>query len=78
MRMRELVLIEEPVCRKCQRMSSVQVDHIIPLCKGGTDERDNLQAMCEQCHDEKTRKDLGITKPPPNKIGLDGYPIANV
>jgi len=36
--------------------------------------RDNLQGVCDDCHDEKTAKDLSI-KPPPNKIGLDGYPL---
>ncbi len=74
MRMRHAVLVEEPVCRICGRRASVQVDHIVPLSKGGTDMRDNLQGVCDDCHDEKTAKDLGI-KPPPNKIGLDGYPL---
>ena len=74
MGMRHIVLIEEPICRICNRKASTQVDHIIPLCKGGTDERSNLQGICDDCHDEKTAKDLG-TKETSNKIGLDGYPI---
>jgi 5-methylcytosine-specific restriction protein A len=74
MRMKEVVLIEEPVCRICNRKPSTQVDHIMPLCKGGTDERDNLQGVCEECHDTKTANDLGIKQK--NKIGLDGYPTA--
>ena len=73
MRMREVVLIEEPVCMICGVKPSVEVDHILPLCKGGTDLRDNLQGLCAECHDEKTCKDLGMKKPV--KIGLDGYPI---
>ncbi len=72
--MRHVVLVEEPVCMICGRKASTQVDHKIPLCKGGTDTRDNLQGVCDECHNEKTAEDLGI-KPPPNKIGLDGYPI---
>jgi len=74
MAMRHVVLVEEPICKICGRKASTQVDHIIPLSQGGTDERDNLQGICDNCHEEKTAKDLGI-KPPPNKIGIDGYPI---
>ena len=74
MRMRHVVLIEEPVCKICGRKASTQVDHRLPVCQGGTDERKNLQGVCEDCHEEKTAEDLGI-KSPPNKIGIDGYPI---
>jgi len=76
MRMREVVLIEEPVCRICERRPSVEVDHILPIFKGGTDERDNLQGACHECHEDKTCDDLGVKKPRP--IGLDGYPIQSV
>ena len=74
MSMREVVLIEEPICRVCNRKPSVQVDHIIPISKGGTDVRDNLQGICLSCHEAKTTDDLGL-KQPPRKIGADGYPI---
>lgn len=74
LRIRETVLIEEPICRICKRRPSTQVDHIIPVSQGGTDERDNLQGICEPCHDKKTREDLGY-KEGPREIGLDGYPI---
>ena len=29
---------------------AAQLDHITPLCEGGTDYRDNLQALCACCH----------------------------
>lgn len=74
MRMRKVVLIEEPVCKICGKRPSTQVDHKNPIEDGGTDERENLQGICNDCHDEKTRKDRGL-RPRPNKIGLDGYPI---
>jgi 5-methylcytosine-specific restriction protein A len=38
---------------------ATQVDHIRPLFKGGTDAWANLQSLCEPCHAEKTREDLG-------------------
>ena len=33
-------------------------DHIIPKCKGGTDEEINIQWLCANCHEDKTREDL--------------------
>lgn len=74
MRLREVVLIEEPVCRICKRKPATQVDHITAISKGGTDERDNLQGICEHCHEDKTRKELGLKKKQ-DPVGLDGYPI---
>lgn len=62
------------MCMVCQRRPTEQVDHIIPVTKGGTDERSNLQGICLVCHEEKTRKDLGIKKKPV-RISVKGYPI---
>ena len=36
---------ERPVPR-----DAVQVDHVVPLCEGGTDDKANLQALCACCH----------------------------
>lgn len=43
-------------CGKCQRTldASYQIDHKIPLYKGGTNNIDNLEALCRNCHGEKT------------------------
>lgn len=73
MALKEYVLMEQPVCAVCNRKPATEVDHIVPISKGGSDERDNLQGLCYGCHEEKTRVDLGITKKA-RKIGLDGYP----
>lgn len=35
-----------------------EVDHILPLHKGGTDADDNLQAINRECHKKKTVEDL--------------------
>ena len=34
---------------------ATQVDHVIPQAEGGTDEESNLQAICEPCHQAKTK-----------------------
>lgn len=56
----ELLHIAREPCAKCgvpYRISH-QIDHIIPLCLGGTDNWDNLWPLCAQCHREKTGRDL--------------------
>lgn len=46
-------------CGHCQQLltASYEIDHIIPLFKGGTNQRDNLMALCRNCHGEKTLRD---------------------
>lgn len=47
--------------RRCQIQSpectgrAFAVDHIIPVFEGGTDDIDNLQAVCIPCHALKTQ-----------------------
>lgn len=59
-RLRRRVLAEEPVCRDPdgrhpnEVVAAVHVDHIIPRRNGGTDARENLQALCPSCHSYKT------------------------
>ncbi|ALA67567.1 HNH endonuclease [Corynebacterium lactis] len=36
---------------------AVEVDHIVPVFEGGTDDLCNLQAVCGQCHRRKTRQE---------------------
>ena len=39
-------------CKMCNNMldASYEIDHIIPLYKGGNNELYNLQALCRNCH----------------------------
>lgn len=55
-RQRRLVLAEEPSCRLCGAPSN-EVDHIEPKCRGGSDERSNLQALCRGCHLTKSGRE---------------------
>lgn len=56
--LRRQVLAEEPHCRACGGPAS-EVDHIVPLSRGGSRDRSNLQALCRECHREKTRRENG-------------------
>ena len=36
----------------------MQIDHIIPLVVGGSNDIDNLQILCRPCHFSKTKSEL--------------------
>lgn len=40
-------------CLKCGSDDRVQIDHVIPLTKGGPNVRDNLQPLCQACNKSK-------------------------
>ena len=67
-----------PFCAHCEargiRRAATDVDHIKALEFGGGDEIENLQALCRECHKEKTAKERGhVTKTP---VGVDGWPLS--
>ena len=43
-------------CRKCRRSINLEIDHIIPVSKGGKTEESNLQVMCRRCNRAKFKK----------------------
>ena len=45
------------ICKKNIR-AIFQIDHIIALQFGGTNDLDNLMALCCECHAEKTHKEI--------------------
>ena len=75
-KLRRRVFRERPLCAACEQKGKVsearELDHIIPLFKGGSDEDENLQGLCVECHREKSAADLGFKYKPP--IGHDGWP----
>ena len=46
----------EPSCRK-SLAAGYHVDHIMPLARGGSNDRRNLQALCPTCNLSKSAKD---------------------
>jgi len=43
-------------CRRCRRAINLEVDHIIPVSKGGETEESNLQTLCRRCNRRKWKK----------------------
>lgn len=88
-RLRKTILQRDcGICQPCKKQGRIhsanEVDHIVSKAKaramGWTDAQmdhpSNLQAINHDCHKAKTAADEGRTlKPPPVKIGLDGFPV---
>lgn len=74
--MRAQKIRENPLCLHCLQKGITrlgdELDHIVPVSKGGGNEESNLQLLCSECHATKTISDLGY-KPKPI-IGIDGWP----
>ncbi len=55
-------LHHNPLCAECLRhgrfSAAQEVDHIIPLWKGGTEDESNLQGLDRACHKLKTLREL--------------------
>jgi len=48
------------LCNLCKNILPAQwnADHIIPLMNGGTNELDNCQILCPNCHAAKTQQEM--------------------
>ncbi len=40
-------------CAYCGSEEGLEIDHIFPICKGGTNDMDNLQVLCMKCNRSK-------------------------
>lgn len=61
-KLRKQVLMRDSyLCQECSRngrtTEGCQVDHKTPKSQGGTDDMENLQALCIPCHKDKTDKE---------------------
>ena len=60
MQLRAYPLCADPDGRHGDRIEpATQVDHIIPLRRGGSGEASNLQSLCAACHSRKTNREDG-------------------
>lgn len=57
-RIRDRYIKAHPLCEECDRNGRIQaaeeVHHILPLSKGGGNEKSNLMALCKSCHSRIT------------------------
>lgn len=64
------------LCQPCRRAGAVkqgtEVDHVVPRAKGGSEDDDNLQTICSDCHKAKTLTDEGRSLRP--TVAADGVP----
>lgn len=56
-RIRKRVL-REGKCRVCGSPKRLEVDHIIPVSRGGSDDIENLQPLCLKCNRSKSAKTM--------------------
>lgn len=78
MQIRRMQLWRHPWCALCLRddariTPADQVDHILPVSRGGSDDPQNLQSLCGDCHAEKSATERGYRRRP--MIGEDGFPM---
>jgi 5-methylcytosine-specific restriction protein A len=74
---KEAMARDKGLCQPCLKDGRVTaahaVDHIMSKAKGGTDDLDNLQAICRACHLDKTLTELGRRRK--RRIGIDGWAV---
>jgi hypothetical protein len=59
-RIRKVVASEQQWrCNNCDNLlpPNFEIDHLKAVCEGGTNDRENLQALCRACHGIKTTND---------------------
>ena len=55
--MRAAVLVRDGGrCRKCRKGINLEIDHIVPVSKGGRTEESNLQTLCRRCNRAKFKR----------------------
>jgi 5-methylcytosine-specific restriction endonuclease McrA len=52
-RTRDVFDRDEHKCRYCGSTNNLEIDHIYPLARGGSNDLDNLQILCKSCNCKK-------------------------
>lgn len=60
---REQVLARDRhICVACSSRENLEIDHIVPISKGGESKIDNLQVLCRSCNRRKRTRVASATK----------------
>lgn len=62
--MRKAIRVQCASCPRRVLASAADIDHIVPLSRGGEDVDENVQILCRPCHKAKTRRDFDFKSPP--------------
>jgi 5-methylcytosine-specific restriction endonuclease McrA len=56
-----LLVLQKQQCAACKkRLVKYHVDHIAPIAKGGTNDKSNIQLLCQSCNQRKHTKDFVV------------------
>lgn len=69
------LFMQSPLCASCGERAAEELDHVVPLHRGGSNDASNLQGLCPECHRRKTATDTGRIYRP--RIGRDGWPTTD-
>lgn len=58
---KRIIARDNGLCQPCMRQNKYikfdEIDHVIPKAQGGTDDDDNLECICIDCHKQKTQRE---------------------
>lgn len=77
-RIRAIVLARDGFCRMCGASpadTTLHIDHIVPRSRGGSNEIDNLQALCPPCNLGKSDLPLAGLRPADPPQQDDRHPL---
>jgi len=61
-------------CVVCGALQKLQIDHIVPVSRGGTSEDDNLRVLCKSCNESKGNREQSDIEPTSNRHRTDIEP----
>lgn len=57
---RKLAVRDGAYCRWCFAVTNLTIDHVRPLSRGGTNDLNNLQLLCDSCNNRKGNEWSGV------------------